>query len=278
MTGECFCLCRPHAEHLGPRVQQQVEEVLPAEAALLHGLCKFMDNLRQFKIHPCGLTLSIQYSTLDVIVSPLRRQERKLMSLVYSQFDSFAFKVLLFYLFIVFVGVLLSWTDAAGRWQVWWSYQISPGSREVYVCFEICCISELHGEYTLSKPSDRSTVHTTTIGRRGRGGGGPHITRSLRRNPNKFVWFPNFVMKPCMRNTLICWEKQGIEKKNMGERIRICRQQRLSVFQRAPWNDPICSLILIEHCGGQANADLTPIVGILSVISKNCYLDLENQG
>ena len=195
------------------------------------------------------------------------------MSLVFSQFDSFAFKVLLLYLFILFVGVLLSWTDAAGRWQVWWSYQISPGSREVYVCLEICFISELHGEYTLSKPSDRSTVHTTTTGRRG---GSTHY--KVFQEESQQVCLVSELCHETMYETLICREKQGIENKNMGERIGICRQQRLSVFQRAPWNNPICSLILIEHCGGQANADLTPIVGILSVISKNCYLDLRNQG
>lgn len=35
-----FCLSRSHTEHLGAGVQQQVEEVSSAEAALLHGLCK----------------------------------------------------------------------------------------------------------------------------------------------------------------------------------------------------------------------------------------------
>lgn len=38
-------LYRPHAEHLGTRVQQQVEEVSSAEAAFLHGLCKFTVQL-----------------------------------------------------------------------------------------------------------------------------------------------------------------------------------------------------------------------------------------
>lgn len=33
---------RPHTEHPGARVQQQMEEVSSAEAALLHGLCKSM--------------------------------------------------------------------------------------------------------------------------------------------------------------------------------------------------------------------------------------------
>ena len=133
------------------------------------------------------------------------------MSLVFSQFDSFAFKVLLLYLFILFVGVLLSWTDAAGRWQVWWSYQISPGSREVYVCLEICFISELHGEYTLSKPSDRSTVHTTTTGRRG---GSTHY--KVFQEESQQVCLVSELCHETMYETLICREKKRIWVRESG--------------------------------------------------------------
>lgn len=100
-----FCLCRPHTEHLGARVQQQVEEVSPTEAALLHGLCK--------------LKFAAQLWLIKQLFC-LQNSNKQSVKIVVIEF--------------VFAGVLLSWTDTAGKWQMWRSYQISPGSREMYVC------------------------------------------------------------------------------------------------------------------------------------------------
>lgn len=65
---------RPHVEHLGARMQWQMEEVPWAEAALLHGLCKFMLILIHFTVLLGTINLVRVRAFYDTVLYKDRKQ------------------------------------------------------------------------------------------------------------------------------------------------------------------------------------------------------------